>query len=106
MKSKSTMFFLWLFTGLFGGHRFYVGKNLSGIVYLFTCGLFFIGWALDFFKLGSMVDNYNLRYGLMHGSMNQNTNQNTNQNNIVINMAAAAAPAGTQVPAEGAAVAE
>lgn len=93
MKSKSTMFVLWLFTGLWGGHRFYVGKNLSGIIYIFTFGLFFIGWGLDFFRLGSMVDAYNLRYGLMHGGMNQNTNQNNNQNNIVINMASPAAPA-------------
>ena len=107
MKSKSTMFFLWLFTGLFGGHRFYVGKNLSGIVYLFTCGLLFIGWGLDFFRLGSMVDNYNLRYGLMHGVMNQNANQNNNHNNIVINMANSASPTPAQVPVEGqAAVAE
>ena len=108
MKSKSTMFLLWLFTGLLGGHRFYVGKNLSGIIYLFTGGLFFIGWGLDFFRLGSMVDNYNLRYGMMHGGMNQNTNQNTNQNNIVINMAAPNAPAAAQAqaPANGLATAE
>ena len=105
MKSKSTMFILWLFTGLFGGHRFYVGKNLSGIVYLFTCGLFFIGWGLDFFRLGSMVDSYNLRYGLMHGGMNQNTNQNNNQNNIVINMATPATAAPAPMSADGAAAA-
>lgn len=108
MKSKSTMFLLWLFTGLLGGHRFYVGKNLSGIIYFFSAGLFFIGWGLDFFRLGSMVDNYNMRYGMMHGGMNQNTNQNSNQNNIVINMATpagqAAAPAAA--PADGLAAAE
>lgn len=106
MKSKSTMFILWLLTGLLGGHRFYVGKNLSGIVYLFTCGLLFIGWGLDFFRLGSMVDSYNLRYGLMHGGMNKNTNQNSNHNNIVINMAAQASPAGAPAPAESPAIAE
>ena len=93
MKSKSTMFLLWLFTGLFGGHRFYVGKTFSGLIYMFTGGLFLVGWALDFFRLGSMVDNYNMRYRLMNGG-SMNNNQNTNQNNIVINMAApAAAPA-------------
>lgn len=102
MKSKSTMFILWLCTGILGGHRFYVGKNLSGIIYLFTAGLFFIGWGLDFFRLGSMVDNYNLRYGMLHGGINQNNNQNTNQNNIVINMGAPATPAAAPAPAPAA----
>ena len=106
MKSKSTMFLLWLFTGLLGGHRFYVGKNLTGIIYLFTCGLLFIGWGLDFFKLGSMVDNYNLRYGLLYGGRNQNTNQNSNHNNIVINMPTTATPTATQAPVESPAIAE
>lgn len=106
MKSKSTMFILWFFTGLLGGHRFYVGKNLSGIIYFFTGGLFLIGWGLDFFRLGSMVDNYNMRYGMMHGGMSQNNNQNNNQNNIVINMAAPTAPAAAQAQADGLATAE
>ena len=102
MKSKSTMFILWLCTGLLGGHRFYVGKNLSGIIYFFTAGLFFVGWALDFFRLGSMVDEYNMRYGMLRGGINQNNNQNTNQNNIVINMANPAAPAPTPTVADNA----
>ncbi|MDE6538400.1 MAG: NINE protein [Muribaculaceae bacterium] len=103
MKSKTTMLLLWLFTGLIGGHRFYVEKTASGILYLFTFGLFFIGWALDFFRLGSMVDDYNIRYRMLGGagSVNNNTNQNNNQNNIVINMTApvAAAPAAPQAGA-------
>ena len=106
MKSKSTMFLLWLFTGLLGGHRFYVGKYVSGLIYFFTGGLFFIGWGLDFFRLGSMVDNYNLRYGFIHGGVSQNNNQNNNQNNIVINMATPTAPPVAQAAAEGLATAE
>lgn len=81
------MFILWLFTGLLGGHRFYVGKTVSGFIYLFTLGVFFIGWILDFFKLGSMVNEYNMMYGTA-GGRNVNQNSNTNANNIVINMAA------------------
>ena len=104
MKSKSTMLILWLFTGLIGGHRFYVNKPVSGIIYLLTGGVFFIGWVLDFFRLGSMVDDYNLRYGLMHGGMNQNTNQNNN--NIVINMAPPSTPGAAQAPANGQAATE
>ena len=98
MKSKSTMLLLWIFTGLFGGHRFYVGKTFSGLIYMFTGGLFLVGWGLDFFRLGSMVDDYNLRYRLMNGG--SNTNQNTNQNNIVINMAAPTAPVASPAAAQ------
>lgn len=102
MKSKSTIFLIWLFLGLFGGHRFYVGKTMSGLLYAFTFGFLFIGWALDFFRLGSMVDDYNLRFAVMRGA-NQNNNANTNMNNIVINMpapqAASAAPTSQQTGA-------
>lgn len=84
MKSKSTMFLLWLLTGLFGGHRFYVEKTGSGVLYLCTLGFFGIGWALDFFSLGTMVDNYNMMHGYAGNNLNQNTNANTN--NVVINM--------------------
>ena len=59
MKSKSTMFFLWLCFGLWGAHRFYVDKTGSGLLFAFTGGFCLIGWLLDFFKLDSMVAEYN-----------------------------------------------
>lgn len=31
----------------FCGHKFYEGKIAMGILYFFTGGLFFIGWAID-----------------------------------------------------------
>lgn len=34
-------------TGIFGIHKFIKGKKGMGIVYLFTCGLFVIGWIVD-----------------------------------------------------------
>lgn len=39
---------LCLFLGYLGVHRFYEGKILSGLLWLFTGGLFGIGWFLDF----------------------------------------------------------
>ena len=42
---------LWWFAGVFGVHRFYVGKWLSGLAYLFTGGFFFLGWLWDGYQL-------------------------------------------------------
>lgn len=53
-KSKWVAFFLCLFLGVFGAHKFYEGRVLLGIVYLFTLGFFGIGILIDliilFFK--------------------------------------------------------
>lgn len=51
---------LCFFLGGLGVHRFYVGKIGTGILYLCTCGLFGIGWIIDFFAIlfGSFRDKY------------------------------------------------
>lgn len=46
-KSKWTAFFLCLFLGLIGAHKFYEGKIGMGILYIFTGGLFGIGAFVD-----------------------------------------------------------
>ena len=46
-KSKWTAFFLCLFLGSLGAHKFYEGKVGMGILYLLPCGLFGIGWSVD-----------------------------------------------------------
>jgi len=43
MKSVLLAYVLWLFFGLFGIHRFYLDRPCSGLLYLFTAGLFGIG---------------------------------------------------------------
>ncbi|MGI9256129.1 MAG: TM2 domain-containing protein [Salinispira sp.] len=54
ISSKST----WIYTlclillGGLGVHRFYVNKIGTGILYLFTGGIFGIGALVDLFRLG------------------------------------------------------
>jgi TM2 domain-containing membrane protein YozV len=59
MKSKGVAYLLWFFLGIFSAHRFYLGKTGSAIVYLLTGQIFGIGWLIDLFMLGGMVDQYN-----------------------------------------------
>ena len=46
-KKKWTAFWLCLFLGWAGAHRFYVGKVGTGLIWLCTMGLGGIGWILD-----------------------------------------------------------
>ena len=50
-KNKWVALLLCIFLGFFGGHKFYEGRVLMGIIYMFTGGLFFIGVILDFIAL-------------------------------------------------------
>jgi TM2 domain-containing membrane protein YozV len=47
------------FLGLFGVHRFYQRKWLTGILYLFTGGLFLIGIIYDFWTLNQQISERN-----------------------------------------------
>ncbi|MCL2634852.1 MAG: TIR domain-containing protein [Oscillospiraceae bacterium] len=62
-KSTATAFWLCFFLGYFGVHRFYVGKAGTGILYLFTGGLFGIGLIVDLFMIafGSFTDSFGRR---------------------------------------------
>jgi TM2 domain-containing membrane protein YozV len=50
------------FLGIFGAHRLYMGKWITGIIYFFTGGLFFLGWLFDLWTLNEQVSikNYEL----------------------------------------------
>jgi TM2 domain-containing membrane protein YozV len=43
------------FLGVFGIHRFYLGKWFTGILYLLTGGLFLIGYIYDLWTLNDQV---------------------------------------------------
>jgi TM2 domain-containing membrane protein YozV len=47
------------FLGLFGIHRFYIGKIGTGILWLLTGGLLGIGYVYDFCTFNSQVDERN-----------------------------------------------
>lgn len=50
-RNKWVAFFLCLFLGVFGAHKFYEGKAGMGILYLFTGGLLGIGIFIDLITL-------------------------------------------------------
>ena len=58
MKSKPLAFLLWCLCllGFCGVHRMYLGKWVSGIVWLLTLGLLFIGQLVDLLLLSGKVD--------------------------------------------------
>jgi len=47
------------FLGLFGAHRFYMGKWLTGLIYLLTGGLFSLGILYDFWTLNTQISECN-----------------------------------------------
>jgi len=47
------------FLGVFGIHRFYMGKIGTGIIWLLTGGLLGIGYIYDFCTLNEQVDELN-----------------------------------------------
>jgi len=51
----------WLF-GFIGAHRFYYGKPISGTLYFFTLGIFFVGWIVDLFLIPGMDREADIRF--------------------------------------------
>jgi len=47
------------FLGLFGVHRMYMGKWLTGILYLLTGGLLGIGYIYDYWTLNDQLSELN-----------------------------------------------
>ncbi|HET8799915.1 MAG TPA: TM2 domain-containing protein [Marinobacter sp.] len=57
--SYSIGWLLLTFLGVFGLHRMYMGKWITGILYLLTGGLFLIGVLYDFWTLNEQISERN-----------------------------------------------
>jgi hypothetical protein len=59
-RRRSTAFWLCLFLGWAGCHRFYVGKRGTGRLYLLTGGFFFLGVLVDLALIlaGTFTDRF------------------------------------------------
>ena len=60
-RTVGTAYLLWFMSGLgcLGLHRFYCRRYGSGVVWLFTAGVFLIGGIVDAFTIPRMVDEAN-----------------------------------------------
>jgi TM2 domain-containing membrane protein YozV len=54
-------YLLWIF-GFMGSHRFYYGRPVTGTLWFFTLGLFFVGWILDLLLIPGMDRAADRRY--------------------------------------------
>ena len=65
------------FLGVFGLHRFYMGKIITGLLYLVTGGLFGLGLLYDFWTLNGQVSESNFESDMTrqfdHGKMTSAT---------------------------------
>jgi len=54
-------YLLWIF-GFMGAHRFYYGRQVTGVIWFFTLGLLFVGWIIDLFLIPGMSRDADRRY--------------------------------------------
>ena len=58
-KNYTVAWVLLTFLGIFGAHRFYLGKWVTGIIYFFTGGLLLIGYLYDMWTLNRQISEVN-----------------------------------------------
>lgn len=58
-KDYNLAWILLTFLGLFGVHRFYLGKWPTGLLWLLTGGLFLVGYVYDYWTLNDQIDEVN-----------------------------------------------
>jgi len=61
LTDYSVAWLLLMFLGLLGIHRFYLGKWVTGIIYLISGGLLGIGWLYDLCTLNQQISDLNMK---------------------------------------------
>ncbi|MBW2587122.1 MAG: TM2 domain-containing protein, partial [Deltaproteobacteria bacterium] len=59
--SYNVTWILLTFVGIFGIHRIYMGKYLTGLIYFLTGGLFLVGILYDYWTLNDQIATANTR---------------------------------------------
>ena len=60
-KDYNVAWVLLTFLGVFGIHRFYLGKIITGVIYLLTGGLLLLGVIYDYWTLNDQIDEIHFR---------------------------------------------
>jgi TM2 domain-containing membrane protein YozV len=58
-KDYNLTWILLVFLGVFGIHRFYLGKILTGVLWFFTGGFFLMGYLYDLLTLNDQIHAVN-----------------------------------------------
>ena len=58
-KDYTVSWILLTFLGIFGIHRFYLGKWVTGLIWLLSGGLFLLGLLYDLWTLNDQIDEVN-----------------------------------------------
>lgn len=71
MNNVGTAYVLWLgcLLQLHGLHRLYNGKILTGLIWLFSFGLFGVGQIIDLLLIPNMVDEHNDKLAARQGAL-------------------------------------
>ncbi|MCL2231638.1 MAG: TM2 domain-containing protein [Treponema sp.] len=79
MYSVIIAYLLWLVSGfgVLGFHRFYLGKIPTGLLWMFTGGLFGLGAIYDLLTLPRQVQEANLRQALLDQLRRRGTGETT-----------------------------
>jgi len=82
-KRLSVAYILWLLFGIMGVHRFYLKNPKTGLVYMFTGGIFGLGWLADAFLTPQLFNTSRFDNTLETGGFSMETLRNAPRPNYV-----------------------